>query len=634
MKKKILSLITGVLSLASCNFLNVVPSGTPTLDDIFSSSLQTERFLYTIYGYIPNYASWNYMPDMCAGGDIITGTNGQTRYFPYKSMLYAEENANNTYFGLWDATSSSPAGRTNYDMYKGIRYAWTLIANIDRVPNLTQTARNTMVGEAYFLIAYFHWTLMEHYGPVVLIDREISMNDTEAEVMLPRSSWDECSKFVADMFDKAAALLPATLPDSELGRATSVAAKAFKARCLMYTASPLVNGNEAYTNFRNHDGTEMINPEYDKEKWKAAMDAVKEAIILAEANGHKLYEDPSSASLPDAERGRNNYYNCFLQKWNTDEYLFAFGDQTGVNHIQYYGAPRQWNPENGDAYITKGFRNYLTPTLQLVETYLTKDGLPLWADPTTKDAYAANRLLTYTPDNEGDEIAALHRDRDPRFYATVGYDRGYYEYNGETVKLRMRMGEHHGYTGNVSHEYNSCTGYVLQKFIGKSTTYNETTQSHSYMQYAVPMLRLAELYLDYAEADFEYDGELSAEGLAYLNKVRNRSGLPDFEDSWSLAGGMPSGETLRKALHQENLSELAIEWRWYHNLRRWNVAKDWLGETPDVLNIEGSSAKDFYQIAKMKENGVRIFEYPKTNWLAIPLSEIEINYRLVQNPGY
>ena len=630
MKNRIIPFAAGLALVTSCNYLDVVPDGTPTLDDIFSSSLQTERFLYDIYNYIPNYATYRYMPDFCAGGDIITGTNGQTRYFPYKSILYNEENPNNTYYGLWDATSTSPTGRTNYDMYKGIRYAYTVINNIDKVPNLSQTERNTMTGEAYFLIAYFHWTLMEHYGPVVIVRDEISINAPEDQTMLPRSSWDECAKFVAETFDKAAELLPPTWPDSDLGRATSVAAKAFKARCLMYTASPFVNGNPEFESFLSYDGTPLMSSTYDKEKWKTAMDAVQDAINFAESNGCALYEDPSSASLPDAQRGRNNYFNCFIQRWNTSEYLFAFADQTGPQHIQQNGAPRQWNPENGDGYVTEGFRNYLSPTLQLVETFLTDNGLPLWADPEVKDEFAANRLLTV----DSDGIARLHKNRDPRFYATVGYDRGTYEYNGGTVTLRMRQGEHHGYTGDVTQEYNSCTGYLLQKFICSTTTYNATSKAITYTQYAFPYFRLAELYLDYAEADFEYDGQLSDTGLEYLNRVRHRAGLPDFEDSWALAGGMPTGETMRKALHYENMAELCCEGRWYNNLRRWNEAADWLSETPDVLNIEGRTAEEFYTIAKMRESGVRVFEYPKTNWFAIPMSELEINFRLVQNPGY
>ena len=91
---------------------------------------------------------------------------------------------------------------------------------------------------------------------------------------------------------------------------------------------------------------------------------------------------------------------------------------------------------------------------------------------------------------------------------------------------------------------------------------------------------------------------------------------------------------MRKALHYENMAELCCEGRWYNNLRRWNEAADWLSETPDVLNIEGRTAEEFYTIAKMRESGVRVFEYPKTNWFAIPMSELEINFRLVQNPGY
>ena len=633
MKKKIiLPFAAGLALLSSCNYLDVVPDGTPTLDDIFSSSLQTERFLFNLYNYMPNTGSY-FTPEFFAGGDMISGTNGQTRWYQYKSILYDEENANNTYFGFWDATSSSPTGRSNYDLYKGIRYAYTLIENIDRVPNMSQAERNTFTGEAYFLIAYYHWLLMEHYGPVVIVRNEISINAPEDETMLPRSPWDECARFVTETFDKAAGLLPPTRPDNELGRATSVAAKAYKSRVLMYTASPFVNGNEVFSSFMNYDGTPMMSDTYDKEKWKTAMDAVQEAITFAEQNGHKLYEDPASVNLPDAQRGRNNYYNCFLHPWNRDEYLFAVAEQAYATRFQQLGAPRQWNPEEGDAYTTDGFRNYFTPTLQLVETFLTDNGLPLWADPETKDDFAANRLLTYTgePDNE---VARLHQNRDPRFYATVGYDRGEYEYNGGTVTLRMRQGEHHGYTGNPTHEYNSCTGYVLQKYVSRTTTYNETTRSITYAEYPYPYIRLAELYLDYAEADFEYDGELSAQGLEYLNRVRHRAGLPDFQASWNRIGGMPAGETMRKALHYENLAEMCCEGRWYHNLRRWNVAQDWLSETPDVLNIEGQTAAQFYTIAKMRENGVRSFTYPKTYWLAIPMSEIEINFRLVQNPGY
>ena len=73
---------------------------------------------------------------------------------------------------------------------------------------------------------------------------------------LGRTSYDECVQWTCDMFDDAAGRLPATRTGSEYGLATSVAAKALKARLLLYAASPLFNGNtEYYSDFVNTDGS-------------------------------------------------------------------------------------------------------------------------------------------------------------------------------------------------------------------------------------------------------------------------------------------------------------------------------------------------------------------------------------------
>ncbi len=81
----------------------------------------------------------------------------------------------------------------------------------------------------------------------------------------------------------------------------SSAALAFKARLLLYAASPLVNGNsEFYSDFKNPDGTFLINQTYDREKWKRAMDAAKEAIDLCRRDGYKLYGN----STNDLEQGK------------------------------------------------------------------------------------------------------------------------------------------------------------------------------------------------------------------------------------------------------------------------------------------------------------------------------------------
>ena len=259
--------------------------------------------------------------------------------------------------------------------------------------------------------------------------------------------------------------------------------------------------------------------------------------------------------------------------------------------------------------------------------YYTHNGLPWDRDPETMhiDPYAYNAEK---------ETANLHVYKEPRFYASVGYDRGKYAINGEEFILKCRAGEMQGSVLDVSKEYQSCTGYILKKWIHRQSAFNYDTKSWTYRKYAYPYIRLAELYLSYAEADFEYNGSLSDASLNYLNLVRRRSGLPDFKDSWALAGGIPTGDELRKVLHRERSIELLMEGMRYHDLRRWKEAGEAMSRRPKAWNLDGRTAADFYRVSTMKESGVRTFESPKTYWMAIPLSEININYNLVQNPGY
>ncbi len=132
----------------------------------------------------------------------------------------------------------------------------------------------------------------------------------------------------------------------------------------------------------------------------------------------------------------------------------------------------------------------------------------------------------------------------------------------------------------------------------------------------IPYIRLAELYLSYAEADFEYNGSLSDASLNYLNLVRRRSGLPDFKDSWALVGRHSLGQrTAQGALHQERSIELLMEGMRYHDLRRWKEAGEAMSRRPKAWNLDGRTAADFYRVSTMKESGVRTFESPRpTGW--------------------
>mgnify|MGYP002231368485 CR=1 FL=1 len=99
--------------------------------------------------------------------------------------------------------------------------------------------------QADFLIAYYHSVLMQHYGPIILVKELPDMN-TPYDKMAARSPYDECVDWVSEQFRIVSEKLPTERMGSSYGLATSVAAKALRARLLLYAASPLFNGNSEY----------------------------------------------------------------------------------------------------------------------------------------------------------------------------------------------------------------------------------------------------------------------------------------------------------------------------------------------------------------------------------------------------
>ncbi len=628
MKKLFISLVLS-LSLASCNFLDVIPEGKATIDDLYKTHIQTDKFACSLYWYMPNRHYFQSSLEIC-NGDMMSGFFGSVRYFKWKSMVYNDyESPSNTYVAMWSQGAKSyPSGAlTDYRMWEGIRNAYNLIDNADRVPDATDEEKNMWKGEAYWAIGYLHQTLLEYYGPIILVTHELSQDEN---LNVPRSTYLECVQFISDMYDEAAKYLPESQDPLYYGRATKTLAKSLKARAWLFAASPQMNGNsEWYSDFTNPDGTHLISQTYDKELWKKAMDAAEEAIRQGEADGFGLFES-SDKGNDEFERGYNNYRAAFIgndgssQFYNSEEHLFSYNNQGNVSYNTKNMAPRI----GYTSYSSDGFRGYFVPTLAAAQIYLSKNGLPMDVDPETKNL----DLYSIAP---GDSTVLLHRNREPRFYASIGYDRGEYDINGKTITLKCRRGEEQQNDGNTANEYQSCTGYYVKKWVSKSDSYTVSSKTFTYNKYSYPYIRFAEPYLNYAEAEAEYTGTLSSKGLAYLNKVRNRAGLPNFETSWAKVGGIPSGDQLIKVIRQERMIEFMFEGRWYHDLRRWKIAGDYMAKSAQGWNLEGKTAEDFYKVSNVYEGAqVITFETPRNYWLAIPQDQININPNLVQNPGY
>ena len=586
--KKIAMALALLLAAASCDFLDVVPEGSPTQDDIYKTQAQAEKMLFMVYGKCPDLFHAQAMPDL--GDDLISSYYGSVRYFSWKSLVYAtsQESPTNTYFNMWGTTSGLPTGNYSYNIYEGIRYAYNFLNNIGSVPDISEANLRYWSGEAHFLIAHLHQILLEYYGPIVLVREEIDLNAPASSVNVPRS---------------------------------------------------------IYADFVNKDGTHLINQTYDAEKWKRAMDAAKEAIDCVEASketGAYTMDDrqlglsvsKSTSTTDPFELGRANYTYIFTgdgnatQFLNQNEYLMSLNKSGSITYTQ-----KQFGCHLANNYtkVSGAYRGYLCPTFEAVQMYYTRNGLPWEDDPETKDIDP----LAY---NKAAGTVEMHLHKEPRFYASVGYDRGTYRFNGGKMTIKAHKGEPQGFTGSYDNEYQSYNGYFCQKWVNEQSKMTLNSSGNysvsTYMSYVFPYMRIAELYLSYAEADFEYDGTLSDYGYECLNKIRSRCGLPTFQESWSRAGGIPSGQKLRDIIRRERSIEFMLEGRRFHDIRRWKIAEECLRPIPKAWNIEGDTPEKFYKLVDMKENDTRIFTTPKHYWLAIPNSQLNINGQLVQNPGY
>ena len=141
------------------------------------------------------------------------------------------------------------------------------------------------------------------------------------------------------------------------------------------------------------------------------------------------------------------------------------------------------------------------------------------------------------------------------------------------------------------------------------------------------MFRLAELYLNYAEACGECND--LTEAKKYLNYVRERAGIPKVEVSWDGIAELTQ-DKLREIVHQERLIELYLENHNFWDIRRWGIAET-LGEQPKGLSVQ---AKTITEFAKPVSVDVQRRFIPAHYLMPLPISEINKNPNMVQNPGY
>ena len=425
-------------------------------------------------------------------------------------------------------------------------------------------------------------------------------------------------------------MLPAEQTSTAYGRATSVAAKALKSRLWLYAASPLFNGNsEYYANFVSKvDGRHLISQTYSEAKWEKAASAAEEAIEVAKAAGYKLYtESPvvtSRFAQPTDPVHRVLRLN-FMDYNTSKEVLWADTRKEGHYGLQYKSTPYRVGPSSG---------NGVGVTLTMVEMFYSKNGLPIDLDP-EYDYTGRYRYGEYHNDVCDGVTMNLNIDREPRFYAWVAFQNGYYEVlrrdgaddNANIVQTRFRKNDVFGIKERTTNY--TPTGYLNKK--GCSPLYNNIQEDVAAPHYPWSVIRMAELYLNLAEA-YANLGRID-EAVAALKPVRERAGLDPVDEAFEKAGLTLGRDEMIRMARQERTIELYLEGHRFWDVRRWKEGDKYFNVRPKGMNYNGESDADFFRVTEVIVQ--RKFMTPMHYLMPIPKDDINKNERkFVQNPGY
>ena len=532
----------------------------------------------------------------------------------------------------------------NGDDLKGGKAMFTALSdcnifleNIHKPYDLTEEERTRWVAEVKFLKAFYHFWLFRMYGPIPLIKENLPISSTSEEVQRYREPVDEVVSYIASLLDEAASDLPLQIEDlmNDLGRPTQPMALAVKAQLLTLAASPLFNGNPDYADITDNRGIHLFSQSYSADKWKTAADALKTAIDVAHEAGHDLFDFKQTnyaSKLNEKTILAMQVRGAATERWNKE---IIWGDSnSNTDNLQ-----RACHPIFMGGQGTGGLRKCYAPPLRIVEQFYTENGVPIeedkdWVgiDPMgIKTASASDKLYI----QEGFETINLHFKREARFYGSIIFDGGTFYGNSRTTTdnnlwvTKLKFGNISG--GNTPTDRHSSTGYLCKKMIHYLSSVPDNSDQFTQHRYAFPIIRLADLYLMYAEALNEWKATPDQEVYEYIDKVRARTGLEGVVKSWqkhSLTPDKPKNkEGMREIIRRERMNELAFEGVRFWDLKRWKLAETYLNKPIRGLNIMGETAQDFYQVKTVYQ-----LKYAKKDYLwPIKQSVLLRNKNLVQN---
>ena len=487
-----------------------------------------------------------------------------------------------------------------------------------------------LLGEAYFMRAYFYTQLMRQFGGLVLLTEPLTL---ESEAENPRSSFEATINQIISDVDQAITLLDDAPVDK--ARAHKITALALKSRVLTHAASDLYepSKNSSISTIASYGSKELIGytSGSQQQRWEAARAASK--ALLDATTGYKLdYAAPASF-----EEAKQNYEDIWLQGDENQDFIwgrliesFGYGSRT-------YPGGNEWSQGPGMVALYHGPNGYhewagTTPTEALASKYSLADGTPFdWNNPEhAKDPYG---------------------NREARFYSTLLFDgapwkvrtsdvtkfdnyneiqTGYYTFSNGELKngVDTRQGPIEDWNG-------SRTGYYFRKFADPRIP---ASWPNNLQRIDAPYIRYTEILLNYVEANLNLGNE--GEAIAWLNKLRFRNGLPAITST---------GSDLMELYKRERDKELVNEDARLFDMKRWLEGSFSLDKQVQQILIQATQKSGSAMTPENFRKSFDDFDYiyrptdivfenrvwkDHVYFTPIPQAEIDRDPSLIQNPGY
>ncbi|MFB9057333.1 RagB/SusD family nutrient uptake outer membrane protein [Mariniflexile ostreae] len=548
-----------------------------------------EHFEASANSLYPGLLGWSSGADfMDYGTDLTSFITGPQQDYARGTINAPEEDA------YWD------------DTYSKIRTANLLL---ERATNYGGNPDDIAlyVATAKFFRAWHHYFLVQRFGGVPIVTRTLDLN--YPEIYAPRNSrYEVVAQVLKDLEDAMPDLpLEQNIGTADKGKISKWAVMAFKAKVLLHEATWMkyvgtATDGDGVASGAGSVGYQPANIEL----------YLQEAITLTRTvidqggfelwNYNNVLDNKSSFYLFNLEDSGSN--PAGLDKSTNNEFIL---------YGKYDFALRQ-----GKSKLSHSVRGRLQPSRKMMDMFLCTDGKTIQNSPLFQ-GYV----------NVSDE----YQNRDYRMEAYFA------DYNTYEAPV----------DGSVELKAITSTGYVNQKFSAyEYGSYREDNQESA----DYPYIRLAEVYLMYAEALYELNGTLTDTELdESINLVKSRAGLPGVSNASLIANNMDLLEEIRR----ERTIELYGENSRYNDLKRWGIAEQELNQDIYGAVIEGTAFENnaslynpgLYPYGEVSTptgagNLRALLLDPASNrnfsikhyLFPLPTGQIGLNNNLLQNPGY